>query len=200
MKTQTLIKAVIAMTVLGSIRAGAQIYTLDQSQMANPFTGKIAGNLSLAQTFTPSVSGTFAHLDLYLLRNAWFETQPLVITITDTSLVVPNNVLGSTTLSTISSDNRTWYSIDFTGQNIQMNAHSLYAFILSCPGSSYGISDGGTFEGYSGGMCLQNSTGGWQPNQPTTDLTFQTWMVPVPEPAAGLVLVLGIALGCISRK
>jgi hypothetical protein len=196
MRTKRLLKMLVVMGMLASFHAGAQLYILDQSQTDFGSTAFIQGTTSMAQTFTPSIAGDFAQLDLYLARDAYFETEPLLITITDTANGLPNNALGSATLSNISSDSRDWYSIDFSSQNILLSANTLYAFELSCPGSFYGITDGGSVnDSYPGGMSLvQDGTGAsWQPYSRAPDLMFQTWMIPVPEPFIGTLIVLGFA-------
>ena len=125
----------------------------------------------------------------------------------------PADVLGTVTLSNVSNDSWNWYAIDLSSQNIFLNANSLYAIILSCPGSFYGIAAGGTVnDSYPGGMALVQSGAGtsWYAYTRAVDLTFETWMIPgeaVPEayvsPSAWLVgglLFVGVLVNREQRR
>ena len=170
---------------------------LDQSEPSWGSSSYIQGNISMAQTFTPSIGGLLTRLDLCLTRNNDGETNPLLISIDTTQNGVPQTSLGSTTLSSFAGGVWAWVSFDLSSQSISLTSGQTYAIVLSCPGSFNGISsEGTTYDSYSGGESLvQNGVGAtWQTYSRELDLTFQTWMTPVPEPSVAALAALGLVL------
>ena len=159
-------------------RTVLSIPILDQSQTAFSSGEFVQGDISVAQTFTPSISGNLSLLDLFMSNNDTAEGKPLIVSIYNTQGGIPNNLLGTVDLNNIGQD-YAWYSLDFSSEGIFLNANTQYAFELSCPGTFYGIYPGGSVnDSYSGGMALiQNGIGAaWQPDNRAKDLVFQTYI------------------------
>lgn len=184
--------------VVGWSRSGAAIPILDQSQLDFSSGEFVQGNISVAQTFTPSITGDLASLDLYIANHDTAEGKPLIVSICDTVSGLPGNQLGTVDLNNIG-QNYTWYSLDFSSLDISLNANTQYAFVLSCPGTFYGVYPAGSVNpnSYTGGMALiQNGIGAsWQPDGRAPQLVFETYMT-IPEPCSiGLLLLGGGLLG-----
>jgi hypothetical protein len=173
---------------------------LDQSQIQWGSSSYIQGDISMAQTFTSTIGGSLTRLDLCLSRNNDSETQPLVISIDATQNGVPTTTLGSTVFNSFQSDVWAWYSFDFSSQSITFAPNQTYAIVLSNYGSFNGISsEGTTYDSYLGGQTLvQNGVDApWQNYSRELDMTFQTWVTPVPEPSS-LAIVVASCLALIS--
>jgi hypothetical protein len=156
------------------------------------------GGISMAQTFTPSVSGYVAELDLMVANGD--GSNPLIVSIYDTQSGVPNNSLGTLNLYGAGAY-WDWYYMDFSSLHISLAANQLYAFVLSTHGN---FDARGSVLGtsYPRGMSLvQNGTGAaWEAYSRAPDLTFQTWMV-VPEPSVCALAMLGLATSiCLWRR
>ena len=169
---------------------------LDQSQTDFSSGEFVHGTVSVAQTFTPSVTGSLAELDLFMSNDDTAEGKPLIVSIYDTLNGAPNDSLGTVDLNNIAG-NYAWYALDFSSLDISLNANSLYSFVLSCPGSFYGIYPGGSVNAnsYTRGMALIQGDAGssWQPDTRAPQLMFQTYMT-VPEPRSSVLLLLAGAL------
>jgi hypothetical protein len=116
---------------------------VDQSQTGFNSGAFVQGTISMAQTFTPSISGDFAELDLFMANHDTAEGQPLIASIYATQGGLPSTMLGTEDLNGVG-NSYAWYALDFSGANIHLNANNLYAFVLSCPGTFYGLYVGGT--------------------------------------------------------
>jgi hypothetical protein len=174
---------------LGRVAFGAPI--LDQSQLDFGSGAFVQGNISIAQTFTPSISGHLADLDLFMSNHDPGEGKPLIVSMYNTQNGVPKSLLGTDVLNNIGGD-YAWYALDFSSSDIYLQANTLYAFVLSAPGTFYGIYPGGSAgDSYSRGMALeQNGIGAsWEPDTRAPDLVFQTFMT-VPDSADASVLLL----------
>jgi hypothetical protein len=192
----------IVLMAVATNSPGAQPF-LDQANGDFSSSAYVQSNISMAQTFTPSVSGYLSELDLFLSNHNTAENKPLIISIYDTLNGVPGSSFGTLSLNGVGS-NWDWHYIDFSSLHISLVANQLYAFVLSCPGTFYGISPGGSVLGtsYPRGMSLvQNDIGtAWETYSRAPDLTFQTWMV-VPEPSACALGMLGLATSiCLWRR
>jgi hypothetical protein len=177
---------------------------IDQSQTDFSSGEFVYGTVSVAQTFTPSVTGSLAQLDLFLSDNNPSDAKTLVVSIYDTLGGVPKNPLGTMDLNNISGD-YFWYSLNFATLNISLNANTLYAFVLSSPDSfESSIYPGGSVNSnsYTRGMALIQGDLGqpWQPDTRAPQLMFQTYMN-VPEPRAAVMLLFaGGLLGARSLR
>ena len=174
---------------------------LDQSQTSWSGSPRAQGNTSLAETFTAGVSGTLAHLDLWLARANAGETNAFLISITDTQGGVPGNQLGFASLTSVHGDYYEWYSIDFLGQSVHLSANHQYALVLSCPGSFNGVLVGASVDDtYTRGEGMERTgVGAWEPITLIHDLEFQTFMV-VPEPGPGILALLGTLVWVYSKR
>lgn len=191
-------KSILCLLALlaGWNRSGLAVSILDQSQLDFSSGEFVQGNISVAQTFTPSITGDLAELDLFMSNDDTAEGKPLIVSICDTVSGVPGNLLGTEDLNNVG-QNYAWYALDFSGLDISLNANTQYAFVLSCPGTFYGIYPGGSVNpnSYTRGMALiQNGVGAtWQPDTRAPQLMFQTYMT-VPEPCSTLLFLLGCGL------
>ena len=207
MRTNHLFKILAVLVLCPALAARGATPVLDQSQINFSSSAYANESYTTAQTFTPGIGGTFAQLDLFLGRADAGDASPLVISIADTSGGVPNHILGSTTFNGFGSY-WNWYSINLSSLNITLNAGSLYAIELSCPGSFSGVDLGGDVYGpdYPRGMTLvedPTGDGGWQVFPRAPELTFQTWMV-VPEPSAMVLITAGFLclalMRCVGKR
>ena len=182
----------IIAALVGWYRAALSITILDQSQGDFSSGEFVHGTVSVAQTFTPSVSGSLAQLNLFMSNHDTAEGLPLVVSIYNTQGGVPNSSLGTIDLNNIGSYYN-WYALDFSSLDISLNANTLYAFVLSCPGSFFGIYPGGSVNPYSytrGMALIQGDVGAsWQPDTRAPQLTFATYMT-VPEPCSTVLILL----------
>ena len=158
---------------------------LDQSQTYWQSIVRVGGDISVAQTFTPSVTGFLTQLDLFAGRQNFGETNAFLISIANTQGGLPNSVLATVSQTAFIPDVRSWYSYDFSSAHLTLNAGVQYAIVLGCPGSFNGIGVGGSLdETYQPGVSLQrNGTDPWSTYGRAADLMFQTYMTQVPEPS-----------------
>jgi hypothetical protein len=150
----------------------------------------------MAQTFTPSIAGRLSELDLFVSQGQP-SSEPVFVSIYNTQAGMPNQVLGTVDLN-LTTQNWTWYDLDFNAQNVYLSSSSIYAIVISTEGlGGYANPAGSVEDHYSGGTSLvQNGTGAvWEPYQRAVDLDFQTFMTPIPDqPSTITVILAGISL------
>ena len=192
---------VLMALLVGISKAAMAVPILDQSQLSFSSGEFVQGNISVAQTFTPSVGGELASLDLFMSNHDTGEGKPLIVSIYNTQNGTPDSLLGTMDLNNIGG-NYAWYSIDFSSLDMYLSANSLYAFVLSAPGTYLGIYPGGSVnDSYSGGMALiQNGVGAtWQPDNRAKDLVFQTYMTVPDSTGPGILALSALSLIAFNR-
>lgn len=182
--------------LLGLKRDCLGIPILDQSNTSyssGEFLGGGTGNTAILQTFTPGISGQLAELNLLLDANGGSQNNPLIVSVYNTQNGLPQNRLGSENLYNISGDYFAWYMMDFSSQNIQLNANTLYALVFTHPVGSYVYVRGTVNDSYLGGTeFLQTSSDpSWQPDTRSRDISFQTFMT-VPDAPSVSTVVLSV--------
>jgi hypothetical protein len=186
----------LAGLLVGWSCTGLSSTILDQWQADDSSSENVYGNVSVAQTFTPSVSGNLAELDLFLSNHNTGEGLPLLISIYTTLGGVPNSSLGTFNLNNVP-QNWTWHYLDFSGLGISLSANTQYAVVLSCPGTFYGIAARGSINlnNYLGGRALIQADVGtpWFPDNRAPQLDFYTYMT-VPEPSSCVLVLLACGL------
>jgi hypothetical protein len=174
-----------------------------------------------AQTFTVGIAGQLSRIELRLggtgaptgnffayLRSA-----------TDHIIMGPN--LGAVTVPRSSLpfpiQPDTYISLDFSSQDIFVNAGEQYAIIVdigSMPGIEWGLgetvqdSQGMPVGGYAGGLAMVASSNGFvplptnpsRPNVVGLDFNFRTFVQAVPEPSALLVWTLLSLIAVAGRQ
>ncbi len=174
---------------------------LDQSSTDFSSSSYVYNGVSMAQTFTPSISGALSDLMLFSSQGQP-SSQPIFMSIDSTSQGMPNQVLGNLSFQ-ITDQSWTWYDLNFANQNIQLTSGTLYALVISSDGLGGIANPAGSVEDhYSGGMSLvQNGAGtAWEPYARAVDLDFQTYMIAeVPEPSCVLIILAGLGLTLLSR-
>jgi len=177
---------------------------LDQLQLDFSSGEFVHGDVSVAQTFTPSITGDLVQLNLFMSNHDTAEGLPLIISIYNTQNGVPSTQLATVSLADIG-EYYSWYNVAFSG--VYLTANNLYAFVLSAPGTFYGIYPGGSVNpnSYTRGMTLiQNGVGAsWEPDTRSPQLLFETWMAVVPEPSniyVGLALVFLCGVRSIAAR
>ena len=179
---------------------------IDQSQTSH--NGSIAfwSDSHIAQTFIPQVEG---YLDYIVLGLGYTGVEVFAhIEIVNWNNSSPGSVLGQVdTLVSIAGPSSALTQIDFSTQNIALEAGNLYGIVLSndlIPGlstSQLGTDVQWDDNLYADGALWSNRFGSWNYwpyGDPNTDMRFETYMDPVPIPGAlwllgsGLVGLIGI--------
>jgi len=186
---------------------------LDQYQTTNSGGGFFWANRHVAQTFTPSFSGTLDRLESYM--DSWYSSStplPTTVRIVDTVNGVPSGaVLASINVPSYPTTIG-WNTFSFASQNVYLQADHLYGYIFLNNDPEFednqtngvGVQWGGNV--YPRGKSWQwTPQGGWEDWSPfygpgVSDLEFRTWMTPVvPEPV-GLAMLVPLLVGLHSRR
>ena len=162
----------------------------------SPWGGTKAGYSSYGQTFLPTFDGILVGLRLYVTSSSPFTATVWEF---EPSTGQLGNNLGSKAYSTsqIYSGSYGWAEVAFQTQIKQFSGKALAFTITSSQGFGPAISDSSL---YGGGSCFEYS-GMTSVVLTSRDLTFQTLVIPVPEP--DLPLLVGSAMimwGMICRK
>ena len=205
-------KVLVAVTLAASVglllgaSAPASAGTLDQQQNSSDSNAGLFSTQSIAQTFTPGMSGIVDQTDVVLSR---FGTPPVSVTlqIRNASGGQPGNtVLASGSLNT-SGIGATKSFVPFTfAAPALVTAGTQYTVVVYSPGA-VGNAIGAWYQGanvYSGGS-LYYGGGGIPPmgswiSQPTSDLAFKTYVAPAPPPAASATGQRAAALKKCKKK
>lgn len=198
--------------VIMSASVAAAVPILDQQQTES--NGGIAfwSDRSVAQTFVPGISGTFAGLELPVYQTsstAYHET--MHVSLVRWSGSGPSQALGTISQPTPFVSSPATY-IDFSSLHIQVTAGSMYAFILTndyfysrtpSPVGLTCIKVRWRSDLYTRGGLWCRDAGVWMrwPYGATdTDAQFKSFVVP--EPASlGLVIAAGlVAFGPLRRR
>jgi len=176
---------------------------------------------SLAQTFTPGVSGQLDHIDLLMGDDTFPDpSYPATVSIRTTvgGLEPSDTVLGTVNVTTGFVVG--WNSIDFLGESVFLTAGTRYGIVMENDDINRDVDPTDTWRvqfrdnHYLGGAHWarnRDATGGWgpwylpigsKPGVPPSlagdaDAAFRTYMVP--EPASLALLLLG-GLMLLRRK
>jgi len=155
-----------------------------------------------AQSFTVGQSGTLDHIDVFLFMPRPFATFPLQLSLQGLSGGIPGGItVASDTASgseifagRMGTSLNTRVTFDLSGADIDVIAGDMFAFVLE----GQGTAGSGTWlveawhdiwaNPYLGGTAFDVGDGSVQPY----DLSFQTFVDPIPEPASLAILALGI--------
>lgn len=161
-----------------------------------------------AQSFTVGRTGTFDHIDVYLFMPRPFATFPLQLTLQGLAGGLPDgNVLASDVASAaeivggrIGTSLNTRVTFDISGANIPAVAGDMFAFELEGLGSpgtgTWLVEASNGPNSYPGGTMIDPLGGIPQP----FDLSFETFVAVVPEPASFAIVALGFAGMAVARR
>lgn len=194
-------KTVVAVALVLFLCAGAWAGpVLDQEQSTQNGGSAYNASRSLAQTFTAGLSGKLSSIDLGFSSSD--PTYPTTIEIRTTALGLPTDtVLGS--ISPTGGFVYGWNSIDFSGENIFVNAGTMYSFVLSSdePQGSYSnwLQVRWDATAYLAGRFFEDVGSGWNPylSMGEADAQFRTYVDvgnPVPAPGAMVLVGMGTSL------
>jgi len=184
-----LASATLAALLIGPASASAG--TLDQQQTdALGFALGVDKTQSVAQTFTPNLTGGIDQVDLHLGKIS-FPSAPLTVEIRDVSAGLPGNaVLASSSVAV--SDVPPDIAAAFTPVNFAAPAavsagtqYAIVAYSSTPSGSNYVWRDSGTINPYAGGVGVfavsSPPSTAW--NSLPQDLAFKTYVTPPAPPS-----------------
>jgi hypothetical protein len=182
---------------------------LDQQNVFVSAIGDTANAFSqqIGETFTVGVEGELVQVDVYLARFP-FTTDNLVFRLWDTSGGLPSTQLGSdlflapAAVSTTAAD---FESFDVSAFDVNVEVGDVLAFSITSTGSTSYILPFSETSLYAGGMPVRQVAtvppGPWEPNPGVTrDYGFRTFVDAVPEPSAGLLAAVTLAIGLGARR
>jgi hypothetical protein len=155
---------------------------LDQSQSSWGAWAELVGANSLAQTFTPAVSGQCYSVVVIGSNSSGLPNCPITASLVEVVAELPGaKVLASSTVSRLTC---ALQEFTFGDSPVYLEAQKTYALLLStCPETHYSFRCAMS-DAYTAGELFQLVSGGWQPAYlfgqptPTLDLVFSTYMVP----------------------
>jgi hypothetical protein len=180
--------------------ARAEDITFDQDQSLQNGGAAFWAQNPLAQTFTPSVDGQLAYLDINIYP--WAEASvPATISIVNTVDGAPTGtVLGEVHVSSFM---YWWNSFDFRQESVWLRAGTLYGIVLSNddpssdpPSDAWAVRwDSNPYS--QGELWHSTPEKGWERynhwGAAEDDASFRTWMI-VPEPAT-IAMLFSATLG-----
>jgi hypothetical protein len=177
--------AASAVLVLG-VAASASAGTLDQQQTASNTDAGLFSAQSVAQTFTPGLTGRLDQVDLLLLKVGTPPGPSVTAEIRGVSGVSPGAAPLATTSIPISSVGTTQAFLSFTfASPASVTAGTKYSIVVYSPGAG-GNAVGSRYQNsdvYSGGAMFFDATepippgSAWGPNA-TSDMAFKTYVAP----------------------
>ena len=183
---------------------------LDQSQEQTSGGAAVHDTNTLGQTFKPSITQQLDHVDLLVSDGFGFDvTYPTDVAIVETIVGVPSGgVLGE--VLDVVSWTVGWNSVDFLGENLVLNAGTLYGIVVSNDDPDFQTTPTWAWcvewhnDPYAAGAFWSKKPFvGWQlldPNDltPDSDAAFRTYMVP--EPLSVSLLGIGACLALLRRR
>jgi hypothetical protein len=171
--------------------SSASAGTLDQQQTASNTDAGLFSSQSVAQTFTPGLTGRLDQVDLVLYKVGTPPGPSVTVEIRGTSGSNPGAASLATASIPISSVGTTQAFLSFTfASPASVAAGTKYAIVVYSPGAG-GDAVGVWYQNsdvYSGGASFYDNTepippgSAWIPNGTSTDLAFKTYVAP-PLPA-----------------
>jgi hypothetical protein len=185
-----LVSAVAAVLFLG-VTSSASAGTLDQQQTASNTNAGLFSAQSVAQTFTPGLTGRLDQVDLLLLKVGTPPGPSVTVEIRGVSGVNPGAAPLATASIPISSVGTTQAFLSFTfASPASVTAGTKYSIVVYSPGAG-GNAVGSVYQNsdvYSGGAMFFDATepippgSAWGPNG-TSDMAFKTYVAPPLPPA-----------------
>ena len=157
-----------------------------------------SGDPVVAQSFTVGVAGTLASVDVLIRRNIPSSLLGINL-VAEMFLVVGGlpggSALGSVTVAEASvPESFSFFNIDFSPFSISISVGDQLAIVLhdddKADGSTVYGWGGSTLDSYGGGSRFFDIGSGFTSGG---DLYFRTFVTPVPEPSALLLLASGLA-------
>jgi hypothetical protein len=186
-----LVSGVAAALILG-VASSASAGTLDQQQTASNTDAGLFSSQSVAQTFTPGLTGRIDQVDLLLFKLGTPPGPSVTVEIRGTSGSNPGASPLATASIPISSVGTTQAFLPFTfASPASVTAGAKYAIVVYSPGAG-GNAVGVRYQSsdvYSGGASFYDFTeaippgSAWAPNGTSTDLAFKTYVAPPLPPA-----------------
>lgn len=201
--------AAFAMAMLLAVTPALGGGVLDQSQEQTSGGVAIHADNTVGQTFKPSITQQLDHVDL-LVSDGWGADPDYAsnVAIVETIGGVPSGgVLGDVD---VPSWTLGWNSVDFLGENLVLNAGTLYGIVVSNDDPDFQTTPTWCWsvewhnDPYApGAVWSKRPFVGWQlldPNDPTpdSDAAFRTYMVP--EPLGVSLLGIGACLALLRRR
>lgn len=193
----------------GNVRAAV----LDQSYTATDYQDwsvawQISDLIWPAQTFRAGIAGTLSNIDVQIYRGIGINASspPVILEIHPNSPADPT-ILGSYTIPPLTvprpaHPTPTFMSVDVSDANIVVNPGDIFAIVArsyDTTGYLWARTPSG-INGFDGGPSYADGstwnyatiTGTWkQENNASGDVGFRTFVIPLPEPASGLMLLIG---------
>ena len=170
---------------------------------------------AVAQTFTPSVTGTLSLIEIHAARQniSSYPADWFIVSVWSVSSGYPLTPLASVQIphdSIPPGRHAEWISADFRPSEVRVNANEPLAIVVSSIGDAYytWTATGNfpwlhtTIPEYEHGTTLFRPTGApnWEPLFYPTDQLFREFVEPIPEPSALSLCVLGLALFAARRR
>jgi hypothetical protein len=202
-----LVSAVAALLFLG-VTSSASAGTLDQQQTASNTDAGLFSAQSVAQTFTPGLTGRLDQVDLLLLKVGTPPGPSVTAEIRGTSGVNPGGSPLATASIPVSSVGTTAAFLSFTfASPASVTAGTKYSIVVYSPGAG-GNAVGSRYQSsdvYSGGAMFFDATeaippgSAWGPNA-TSDMAFKTYVGPPLPPGTPPAPTVATTKKCKKHK
>jgi hypothetical protein len=182
----------VATALFLGVTSSASAGTLDQQQTVSNTDAGLFSSQSVAQTFTPGLTGRIDQVDLSLFKVGTPPGPSVTVEIRGTSGSIPGGAPLATASIPISSVGIAPAFLSFTfASPASIAAGTKYAIVVYSPGAG-GNAVGVRYQNtdvYSGGASFYDASepippgSAWIPNGASSDLAFKTYVAPPLPPA-----------------